>query len=154
MDTEKNLIVSATSFFNYSILIYFKTNNFHIKIRSPPQDILVANCHLQRATPIFKAKRIMIQLVVLTLWRWKTHKGVAQRALWISQMTHLGVPNSVSKFGGILFTPIWNTAVFWYAAGPLKVRVSLCSQNGSPPPSKTLKKPCFICRYIATVQFY
>ena len=68
-------------------------------------------------------------------------------------MTHIGVPNSVSKFGGILFTPIWNTAVFWYAAGPLKVRVSLYSQNGSPPPPKPLQKPWFICWHIATAQF-
>ena len=43
----------------------------------------------------------------LTLWR---------------PTTHIGVSNSVSKFGGILFSPIWNTAVFLYAAGPLKSR--------------------------------
>ena len=49
-------------------------------------------------------------------------------------MTYKEVAHSVSKFGGILFTPIWNTAVFWYAAGPMKVRVSLWSLNGPPPP--------------------
>jgi len=43
--------------------------------------------------------------------------------------------------------------VFWYATGPLKVRVSLCSQNGSPPPPKPLQKPWFICQHIATAQF-
>jgi len=54
--SAKNLIVSETSFFNYRILIYFKTNTFHIKIHSPLQNILAANYHLQRATPVFKAK--------------------------------------------------------------------------------------------------
>jgi hypothetical protein len=55
--------------------------------------------------------------------------------------TYKDVANSVSNLGGILFTLIWNTAVFWYAAGTLKVRVSLCSQNGPPLPPKPLQIP-------------
>jgi len=43
------------------------------------------------------------------------------------------VANSVSKFGGILFTPIRVTAVACYASGHLKVRLSFKSQ--SVPPS-------------------
>ena len=43
--------------------------------------------------------------------------------------------------------------MIWYAAGSLKFRASLCSQNGSPPPTKPLQKPWFICRHIATAQF-
>ena len=54
----------------------------------------------------------------------------------------------------ILFTPTWNTAVFWYAAGILKVRVSLCSQNGPPPPPKPLQIPWFISWHIATAQLF
>ena len=42
--------------------------------------------------------------------------------------------NSVSKFGGILFTPIRLFAVVCYAAGPLKVRISFRRQNEPPPP--------------------
>jgi len=71
-----------------------------------------------------------------------------------SQTTSKGVTNSVSNFGGILFTPIWNTALFWYAAGTLKVRVSLCNQNGHPPPLQPLQKPWFICQHIATAQLF
>jgi hypothetical protein len=44
----------------------------------------------------------------------------------------------VSKFGGILFTPIRNTAVFWYAAGPMKV-MFLCGARMDPPPPKPLQ---------------
>jgi hypothetical protein len=36
----------------------------------------------------------------------------------------------------------------------MKVMVSLCKQNGPPAPPKPLHKPWFICRYIATVQFF
>jgi len=39
----------------------------------------------------------------------------------------------VSKFGGILFTPIPLTAVAYFAAGTLKVRLSFRSQNVPPP---------------------
>ena len=53
--------------------------------------------------------------------------------------TYKKVANSVSKYGGILFTPIRNITLFWYAAGPMKVRVSLWSQNGPPPPPKPLQ---------------
>jgi hypothetical protein len=45
------------------------------------------------------------------------------------RMTYKDVANSVSKFGGILFT-----AVACYAAGPLKVRLSFRSRNVPPPP--------------------
>ena len=71
-----------------------------------------------------------------------------------SQTTSKDVANSVLNFGGILFTPVWNTAVFWYAAGTLKVRVSLSSQNGPPPPPKPLHKPWFICWHRATVPLF
>jgi len=54
-----------------------------------------------------------------------------------SQMPYKYVANSVSKFGGILFTPIWLTAVACYAAGSLKVRLSFRSQN-VPPPKKLI----------------
>jgi len=56
----------------------------------------------------------------------------------------------VSKFRGILFTPVRYAVEVCYAAGPLKVRVSLWSQNGPPPP-KPLQQPWFICQHIATV---
>jgi len=49
-------------------------------------------------------------------------------------MTYKDVANSVSKFGGILFTPIRLTAVAYYASGPVKVRLSFRSQNVPPPP--------------------
>jgi len=34
----------------------------------------------------------------------------------------------------------------------MKVTVSLCSQNGPPPPPKPLHKPWFICQHIVTAQ--
>jgi len=43
-------------------------------------------------------------------------------------MTSKDIANGMSKFGGILFTHIWLTAVACYAAGPLKVRLSFRSQ--------------------------
>jgi len=55
-------------------------------------------------------------------------------------MTYKDVANSVSKFGGILFTSIRLTAVVCYAAGPLKVRLSFRSQNVPTPPPKPLHK--------------
>ena len=50
-----------------------------------------------------------------------------------SQTTYIYVPNSVSKFEGILFTPILLTAAACYTAGPLKFRLSCGSQNVPPP---------------------
>ena len=70
-----------------------------------------------------------------------------------SQMTHKGVTKSVSKFGGILFTPILYTVDVCFAAGPLKDRASLWSQNGHPLPPKPLQQPQFICQHIATAHF-
>ena len=55
-----------------------------------------------------------------------------------SRMTYTCVANCVSKFGAIFFTPIRLTFVGWYAAGPLKVRLSYRSQNVPPPPPKPL----------------
>jgi len=46
-----------------------------------------------------------------------------------SRMTYIYVANSVSNFGGILFTPITLTAVVCYPAGPLKFRLSCGSLN-------------------------
>ena len=46
--------------------------------------------------------------------------------------------NSVSKFGGILFTPIRLFTVVCYAAGPLKVRLSYKGQIVPPTPPKPL----------------
>jgi len=51
-----------------------------------------------------------------------------------SQTTSKDIANSVSKFGGILFTPIWLTDVVCYASGTMKVRLSFSSQNVAPPP--------------------
>jgi hypothetical protein len=65
-------------------------------------------------------------------------------------MTHKWVANSVSKEGVILFTPIPYNVEVCYAAGPLKVRVSLWSQNGSPPPPKPLQQLWCIYQHIAT----
>jgi len=48
-------------------------------------------------------------------------------------MTYKDIANSVSKFGGILFTPIRQNVVAYYAAGPLKVRLPLWRQNVPPP---------------------
>jgi len=59
-------------------------------------------------------------------------------------MTSNDVANKVSKFGGILLTPIQLTAVACYASGPLKVRLSFRSQNVPPPPPKTLHKYGYI----------
>jgi len=47
---------------------------------------------------------------------------------------------TVSKFGGILFTLIRLTAVACYASGPLKVRLAFRSQDVFPPPPKPLHK--------------
>jgi hypothetical protein len=62
-------------------------------------------------------------------------------------MIYKDVANSVLKFGRILFTPIWLTAVACCASGPLKVRLSFLSQN-VPPPSP---KPLYKHRYIRTL---
>ena len=53
-----------------------------------------------------------------------------------SQMATIVATKSVSKFGGILFTPIQLFTVVCYAAGPLKVRLSY-SRQIVPPPSPT-----------------
>jgi len=68
-------------------------------------------------------------------------------------MTSKDVANSVLKFEGILFTPIWLTAVACYAAGPLKVRLSFRSQNVPPPPPKPLHQHRYIRRHIVTAHF-
>ena len=63
-------------------------------------------------------------------------------------MIHKGV-TSVSKETGILFTPIPYNLEVCYAAGPLKVWVSLWSQNGSHPPPKPLQQFWYVCQHIA-----
>jgi len=63
------------------------------------------------------------------------------------------IANSVSKFGGILFTPIRLTAVACYASGPLMVRLSFRSQNVPPPPPKCLHKHRYIRRHLVTAHF-
>jgi len=70
-----------------------------------------------------------------------------------SRATDKDIANSVSKFGGILFTPIWLTAVASYALGPLKVRLSFMSQNVPLPPPKPLHKHGYIRRHLVTVHF-
>jgi len=70
-----------------------------------------------------------------------------------SQTTSKDVTNSVSKFGGILFTPFWLNAMSCYAAGPLKVRFSFRSQNVPPPPPKPLHKHRYTCRRLVTAHF-
>ena len=57
-----------------------------------------------------------------------------------SRTTTKVAANSVSKFGGILFTPIRSTAVDCYASGLLKVRLSFKDQNEPPKPPKPLHK--------------
>ena len=68
-------------------------------------------------------------------------------------MTYKDVTNSLSKFGGILFTPILLTAVACFASGPLKVRLSFRSQNVPPPPPKPLHKQQYIHRHLVTAHF-
>jgi hypothetical protein len=69
-------------------------------------------------------------------------------------MTYKDVANSVSKFQGILFTPIRLIAVASYAAGSLKVRLSFRSQNVPPPPPKPLHKHRYIHRHFITAHFF
>jgi len=47
--------------------------------------------------------------------------------------TYKDIANSVSKIEGILSTPIWQTEGPLKTAGPLKVGVSLWSQNVPAP---------------------
>ena len=70
-----------------------------------------------------------------------------------SRMTYIYVVNSVSEFGGILFTPIRLTAVAYYASGPMKVRLFFRSQNVPPPRPKPLHKDWYICRHLGTAHF-
>ena len=70
-----------------------------------------------------------------------------------SRMTYKVVTNSVLKFGQILFTPIWLTAVACYASGPLKFRLTFRSQNVPPPSPKPLYKHRYIRRYLVTAHF-
>ena len=59
----------------------------------------------------------------------------------------------MSKFGGILFTPIRLNAVACYAAGLLKVRPSFRSQNVPPPPPLPLHKHRYIRRHLVTANY-
>jgi hypothetical protein len=68
-------------------------------------------------------------------------------------MTYKDIANSVSKFGGILFTPIELTVVACYASGPMKVRLLFRSQNVPPPPPKPLHRHWYICRHLVTMHF-
>ena len=61
--------------------------------------------------------------------------------------------NSVSKFGGILFTPIRLNAVACYASGHLKVKLSFKSQNVPPPPPKPLHKHRYRRRHLVNAHF-
>ena len=67
-----------------------------------------------------------------------------------SQTTYIYVTNRVSKFGAILFTPIWLTFVDCNASVPLKVRLSQRSQNVPPPSPKPLHKHRYIYIYLDT----
>ena len=69
-------------------------------------------------------------------------------------MLYKDVTNSVSKFGGILFIPTEYNMVFLKAVAPMKVRVSLGTQNGLPPPPKPLQKTLYICHHIVTVYLF
>jgi hypothetical protein len=68
-------------------------------------------------------------------------------------MTSKDITISVSKFGGILFTPVWLTAVACYASGPLKVRLLFRSQNVPPAPPQPLHKHRYIHRPLVTAHF-
>jgi len=66
-------------------------------------------------------------------------------------MTHKGVANSGSKEGRILFTLIPYNVEVCYAADPLKVRVSLWSQNGSPPTNMMYMSTHSNCAFVSAV---
>jgi len=68
-------------------------------------------------------------------------------------MTSKDVANSVSKFGGILFTPIRLIAVACYDSGTLKDSLSFRNQNVPPPPPKPLHKHWYMHRHLVTVHF-
>jgi len=70
-----------------------------------------------------------------------------------SRTTSKDVTSNVSKFGGILFTPVRLTAVACYAAGPLKVRRSFRSQNVPLPTPEPLHKHRYIRRHLVTAHF-
>ena len=69
-------------------------------------------------------------------------------------MTSKDVASSMSKFGGILFTPVRLTAVACYASGLLKVRLSFKSRNVTPPPPKPHQKHQYIHRHLVTAHFF
>jgi hypothetical protein len=70
-----------------------------------------------------------------------------------TQTPYKYIANSVSKFGGILFTRIRLTAVACCASRPLKVRLSFLSQNVPPPPPTPLYKHRYIRRHFITAHF-
>jgi len=76
------------------------------------------------------------------------HSGHAVSPL-NSRTTNKVAVNCVSKFGGILFTPIQLTAVDCYASGLLKVRLSFKGQNVPPPPPKPLPNTDILCRHFS-----
>jgi hypothetical protein len=68
-------------------------------------------------------------------------------------MTSKDVTNSVSKFGGILFNPIWNTAVFWYAVEPWRSGF-LCVARMDPLHLLNPSKNPHLCQHIGIAQFF
>jgi len=70
-----------------------------------------------------------------------------------SRMATIVATNSVSKFGGILFTPIRLFAVVCYAPVPLTFRLSYSRQIVPPPPPTPIHKHRYIRRCIVTAHF-
>jgi len=70
-----------------------------------------------------------------------------------NRTTYMYVANSVSKFGGILFTPIQLTAVAHYSSGPMKVKLLFRSKNVPPPPCKPHHKHWYVCRHLVTAHY-
>ena len=64
-------------------------------------------------------------------------------------MTYKGFANSVSKFGGILFTPI---QCFGKLQDPRRWGFLCVARMDPPPPPKPLHKPWLLCQHIVTVQ--
>ena len=84
---------------------------------------------------------ILMKKRVLTLWRRMPSKHVRRKGPLKRRTTWYHTANSVQKFAGILFTPIHYTSVFSYAAGPLKVSVSVWIQKGPLPLPNLLHNP-------------